>query len=135
MGYCDESRDLQDSTILQPVVPDELRRAIWLSKAPGRSSEEKIWNLLGFYNASGEIDYTEEAGAGTEEAFEQLFTLSVGYLSFTVDVICLDCETAGYVEMAVMPDGWYMESRLMCPECDGDRVIIADFRIRKDAGL
>lgn len=117
-------------------ISNELRRELWHSRMPGRSTEEKIRFLLEFYNgcSAPEDQMHDESGEIPEEP-GQFVSLPDGVISIFVDVECLDCETVGYTDMLVREDGWYMRSRIKCPVCEGERIAVADYKVRKDAGL
>lgn len=117
-------------------ISDELRRELWHSRMPGRSTEEKIRSLLDFYN---EYSATAEQMANQRnempEEPDQFVSLPDGMINIIVDVQCLDCETVGYTDMLIREDGWYLKTRVKCPVCESERIAVADFKVRKDAGL
>ena len=117
-------------------ISDELRRELWHSRMPGRSTEEKIRSLLEFYNeyCATADQMTSESNEMPEEP-DQFASLPDGTISIIVDVECLGCGTVGFTDMLVREDGWYLKTRIKCPVCEGERIAVADFKVRKDAGL
>jgi predicted Zn-ribbon and HTH transcriptional regulator len=117
-------------------ISNELRRELWHSRMPGRSTEEKIRSLLDFYN---EYSATAEQMANQRnempEEPDQFVSLPDGMINIIVDVQCLDCETVGYTDMLIREDGWYLKTRIKCPVCESERIAVSDFKVRKDAGL
>ena len=117
-------------------ISDELRRELWHSRMPGRSTEEKIRSLLEFYNEN--ITTVEQLINNYNEMPEepdQFVSLPDGLINIIVDVECLDCETIGFTDMLVREDGWYLKTRVKCPVCESERIAVADLKVRKDAGL
>jgi len=117
-------------------ISDELRRELWHSRMPGRSTEEKIRSLLEFYNEN--ITTVEQLINNCNEMPEepdQFVSLPDGLINIIVDVECLDCETIGFTDMLVREDGWYLKTRVKCPVCESERIAVADLKVRKDAGL
>ena len=117
-------------------ISNELRRELWHSRMPGRSTEEKIRSLLEFYNEySATAEQMADQCNEMPEEPDQFVALPDGMINIIVDVQCLDCETVGYTDMLVREDGWYLRSRIKCPVCESERIAVADFKVRKDAGL
>ena len=117
-------------------ISDELRREIWHGRMPGRSTEEKIQFLLEFYSRGNTpVDRIDNEYHEMPEDSDKFVLLPDRLINIFVDVECLDCEAAGFTDMIVMEDGWYLRSRIKCPICEGERIAVADFKARSDAGL
>ena len=131
-GACDTINASEERT----WISDELRRELWHSRMPGKSTEEKIRFLLESYNeynaAADRIDH--EFDEMPKEP-DQFVSLPDGLINITVDVECLDCGIIGFTDMLVREDGWYLKTRVKCPVCESERIAVADFKLRKDAGL
>ena len=117
-------------------ISEELRRELWHSRMPGRSTEEKIRSLLEFYNENiTTVEQLINTCNEMPEEPDQFVSLPDGMINIVVDVECLDCETIGFTDMLVREDGWYLKTRIKCPVCESERIAVADFKVRKDAGL
>ncbi len=117
-------------------ISDELRRELWHSKMPGKSTEEKIRFLLESYNEyNTTVDGTDNEFDEMPREPDQFVSLPDGLINIIVDVECLGCGTIGFTDMLVREDGWYLKTRVKCPVCEGERIAVADFKVRKDAGL
>ncbi len=125
-----------DASEARTWISDELRRELWHSKMPGKSTEEKIRFLLESYNEyNATVDRTDHEFDEMPREPDQFVSLPDGLINIIVDVECLDCETIGFTDMLVREDGWYLKTRVKCPVCEGERIAVADFKVRKDAGL
>jgi hypothetical protein len=128
--------DTSDAGKPAPMLPDELRRELWLSRVPGRSTEEKVRYLLSHYkDCAGPAGTAVGLPGGEAPEPGRAAPIPDSQLNLTVDVTCLDCGAEGYADMVLGEDGWYFKVRPICPECDSQRIVVKCSRMKQYPGL
>ncbi len=92
-------------------ISEETRRLVWYSRAPGKTTDEKVRYLAEQYAEYRQRIEDVRRGRGSwDNVRATILALAC----------CEDCGAEGHVELSVTEDGWGYDSDVRCPLCGSD---------------